>query len=87
VYSEHCDESSTQCTKLLDELSYYQMLNAVNFLKLGYQVACLPRVLHLSRPKNFHLDGFIKFVEILGFFECLFFKAFEYFDGSKMKKL
>ena len=73
VYSEHCSESSTKWRELLDELSYYQMLNAVDFLKLGYQTASLPRVRHLSRPKSFHLDGFIKFVEILGFFECLLF--------------
>jgi len=63
------------------------MLNTVDYLKLGYQMACLPQVCHLSWPKNFHLDGFIKFVEIWGFFECLlFFKAFEYFDGTKIKR-
>jgi hypothetical protein len=85
VYSEHYNESSTKCRKLLDELSYYQMLNAVDFLKLSYQTSCLPQVRHLSWPKNFHIDGFIKSVEILGFFECLlFFKAFEYFDGTKI---
>jgi len=61
------------------------MLNTVEYLKLGCQVACLPRVHHLSLTKNFHLDGFIEYIEILGFFECLlFFKAFEYFDGTKI---
>ena len=39
VYCEHNNEFSVKCMKRLDELSYYQMLNAVNFLKLGYQVS------------------------------------------------
>jgi hypothetical protein len=73
MYREHNNGSSIKCRKCLDELSYYQMLNAVNFLKLGYQMSSLLRVRHLSRPKDFHFDGFIKFVEILGFFECLLF--------------
>lgn len=87
VLIEHYNESSTQCRKLLDELSYCQMLIALDFLKLGYQTSSLPRVRHLSWPKDFHLDGFIKFMEIWRFFECLlFFKVVEYFDGTKIQK-
>jgi hypothetical protein len=41
VYSEHYNEGFTKCGKLLDELSYYQMLNAVDFLKLGCQMSYL----------------------------------------------
>jgi len=68
VYSEHYNESSTKCRKLLDELSYYQMLNAVDFLKLGCQTSTFPRVCHLSWV----------------FGCLLFFKVFECFDGTKI---
>jgi len=41
MYREHNNGSSIKYRKCLDELSHYQMLNAVNFLKLGYQMSSL----------------------------------------------
>jgi hypothetical protein len=46
--------SSTKYRKLLDELSYYQMLNEVDFLKTG-----LPDVLFAPSASSFSAEEFL----------------------------
>jgi hypothetical protein len=53
-YREHNNNGTCiKCRKLLDELSYYQMLNALNLLKIG-----LPDVLFAPSASSFSAQGF-----------------------------